>query len=113
MRTLFTVILSILSCLSFSQTVNVTVDVTQDKHKISPFIFGKNNCLSSSATKPTTDAEWQFLRDAGVRIVRENGGNNSTKYNWRKKITSHPDWYNNVYGTDWDYEVSAMQQKNA
>jgi hypothetical protein len=57
-----------------------------------------------------TSAEWQFLRDAGVRIVRENGGNNSTKYNWRKKISSHPDWYNNVYGADWDFEVSSMQE---
>jgi len=31
-----------------------------------------------------------------------NGGNNATKYNWRKKISSHPDWYNNVYGDNWD-----------
>jgi hypothetical protein len=31
-----------------------------------------------------------------------NGGNNATKYNWRKKISSHPDWYNNVYTNDWD-----------
>ena len=29
-------------------------------------------------------------------------GNNATKYNWRRKITSHPDWYNNVYSYDWD-----------
>ena len=34
-----------------------------------------------------------------------NGGNNATKYNWRKKISSHPDWYNNVYGNDW-YKTS-------
>jgi hypothetical protein len=31
-----------------------------------------------------------------------NAGNNATKYNWRRKITSHPDWYNNVYPYDWD-----------
>jgi len=23
-------------------------------------------------------------------------------YNWRQKLTVHPDWFNNVYGTDWD-----------
>ena len=37
-----------------------------------------------------------------LRFVRMNGGNNATKYNWRKKISSHPDWYNNVYENDWD-----------
>lgn len=95
----------------YSQTVNVAVDVVADKHKISPYLFGKNNSLSSDPNKPLTDADWQFLKDAGVKIVRENGGNNSTKYNWRKKISSHPDWYNNVYGSNWDFEVSSMQEK--
>lgn len=94
-----------------SQTVNVTVDVNAGKHKISPYIYGRNNSLSSDPSKPLTEAQWQFLRDAGVRIVRENGGNNSTKYNWRKKISSHPDWYNNVYASDWDFKVTSMQQK--
>jgi hypothetical protein len=23
-------------------------------------------------------------------------------YNWRQKLTVHPDWFNNVYGADWD-----------
>jgi len=36
-------------------------------------------------------------------ITRETGGNNQTRYNWRKKLTVHPDWYNNVYQHDWDY----------
>ncbi|NJK98526.1 MAG: hypothetical protein HC905_29650 [Bacteroidales bacterium] len=106
-------ILSILFSISgnlMSQTVNVTVDVNAGKHKISPNIFGKNNCLSSDPNKPMTEAEWQFLRDAGVRFVRENGGNNATKYNWRKKISSHPDWYNNVYSASWDFEVQSMQE---
>lgn len=31
-----------------------------------------------------------------------NGGNNATKYRWRKKITSHTNWHNNVYPCDWD-----------
>jgi hypothetical protein len=44
----------------------------------------------------------QFYKDAGLRFSRMNGGNNATGYNWRKKITVHPDWYNNVYGEDWD-----------
>jgi hypothetical protein len=28
-------------------------------------------------------------------------------YNWRQKLTVHPDWYNNVYASDWD--VSAQK----
>ncbi len=51
-----------------------------------------------------------LYRDAGVRIFRESGGNNSTKYNWRRKISSHPDWYNNVYDHDWDFVASSIHQ---
>jgi len=43
-----------------------------------------------------------------VRFFRESGGNNSTKYNWSKKLTSHPDWYNNVYSHDWDFQLQAL-----
>ncbi|HEY9259355.1 RICIN domain-containing protein [Chitinophaga sp.] len=60
---------------------------------ISPYIYGRNEGFD----KPV-----QFYKDAGLRFARMNGGNNATGYNWRKKITVHPDWYNNVYGTDWD-----------
>ncbi|MDP4275391.1 MAG: glycoside hydrolase family 44 protein, partial [Bacteroidota bacterium] len=38
----------------------------------------------------------------GLRLARVGGGNNMSAYNWRLKLTVHPDWYNNVYGTDWD-----------
>ena len=31
-----------------------------------------------------------------------NNGNNATKHNWRKNLSSHPDYYNNVYKHDWD-----------
>ena len=55
-----------------------------------PYIYGRNNTFDKPAS---------FYKDAGLRFVRMNGGNNATKYNWRKKITSHPDWYNNVYGS--------------
>ena len=76
-----------------AQSVTITVDATQGKRIVSPYIYGRNN---------TFDKPAQFYIDAGLRFVRMNGGNNATKYNWRKKITSHPDWYNNVYGSDWD-----------
>lgn len=76
-----------------AQAVTITIDATQNKHAVSPYIYGKNDWLD----KPT-----QFYKDAGLRFARMNGGNNATGYNWRKKITVHPDWYNNVYAEDWD-----------
>ena len=66
---------------------------------ISPYIFGKNNNLSDNPASPLTANQWQRLRDLGITLFRENGGNNATKYNWRLKLSSHPDWYNNVYAT--------------
>jgi hypothetical protein len=76
-----------------AQDVTITVNATQGKRAVSPYIYGRNN----SFDKPV-----QFYKDAGLRFSRMNGGNNATKYNWHKKISSHPDWYNNVYANDWD-----------
>jgi len=76
-----------------AQNITVTVNATQGKRAVSPYLYGRNN---------TFDQPAQFYKDAGLRFARMNGGNNATKYNWRKKISSHPDWYNNVYTNDWD-----------
>jgi hypothetical protein len=76
-----------------AQDVTITVNANQGKKAVSPYLYGRNN---------TFDKPVQFFEDAGLRFARMNGGNNATKYNWRRKITSHPDWYNNVYGNDWD-----------
>lgn len=94
----------------YGQEVRINIDTTARRQPISPYLYGKNNCISDDPGRPLTAAEWQFLRDAGVRLVREHGGNNGTKYNWQKKLTSHPDWYNNVYAHDWDYAQSSVQQ---
>lgn len=82
------------------------IDFSQPTNPVSPAIFGKNHSLPSDPQS----ADWAMLRDAGVRFVRANGGNNCTKYNWRRKLTSHPDWYNNVYGADWTKSVQQLQQ---
>ena len=76
-----------------AQDVSITVNATVNKKAVSPYIYGRNN---------TFDQPAQFYIDAGLRFSRMNGGNNATKYNWRKKISSHPDWYNNVYSDNWD-----------
>lgn len=69
------------------------IDASAGKKAVSPYIYGANNWF---------DKPYQFYKDAGLTMARTNGGNNATKYNWRKKISSHPDWYNNVYSNDWD-----------
>jgi hypothetical protein len=86
---------------ALAQAVTVTVNATQNKRLISPSIYGKNDFF---------DKTTQFYKDAGLRFARMNGGNNATGYNWRKKITVHPDWYNNVYTSDWD--ASAQKVNN-
>ncbi|WP_018342431.1 glycoside hydrolase family 44 protein [Cytophaga aurantiaca] len=91
----------------------ITIDPTANQHKISPWIYGRNNNLSDDPSNPTTSSQWQLYRDAGLRMYRENGGNNSTKYNWKAKLTSHPDWYNNVYAHDWDYTATSLLNNSA
>jgi hypothetical protein len=91
------IVLFAIICLCFiktnAQDVTITVDAYKDKRAVSPYIYGSNNSFDKPA---------QFYKDAGLRMSRMNGGNNATKYNWRKKLSSHPDWYNNVYANDWD-----------
>ena len=89
--------------------VEITVDADLERIPISPYIYGKNNSLSSNPSSPVSTSQWNLYRDAGVKMFRENGGNNATKYNWRRKLSSHPDWYNNVYAHDWDYEAMSLQ----
>lgn len=78
---------------AIAQGVVITINAEQNIQAVSPYIYGRNNYFDKPA---------QFYKDAGLRFSRMNGGNNATKYNWRKRISSHPDWYNNVYGNDWD-----------
>ncbi len=93
----------------FSQ-INISVDLSSPTHRVSPYLYGKNNSVSDDPSRPLSAAQWQQLRDAGVMFLRESGGNNSTKYNWRRKLSSHPDWYNNVYFHDWDYAAKSIQE---
>jgi hypothetical protein len=92
-KIIFTVLAICIVHLSFSQTVTITVDANQNKRAISPYIYGRNESF---------DHTTQFLKDAGLRFARTNGGNNASGYNWRKRLSIHPDWYNNVYVNDWD-----------
>jgi hypothetical protein len=102
-------IIAFLACSSIAHgQVTVTIDFSRATHPVSPYLYGRNNSLSGNPGSGFTP-EWTKLKDAGVRFFREGGGNNSTKYNWRLKISSHPDWYNNVYANDWSYAAKALQ----
>jgi hypothetical protein len=89
--------------------VIINVDLSKDTHIISPYIYGRNNSLVGNPGSNFTP-DWTRIKAAGVKFFREGGGNNSTKYNWRRKISSHPDWYNNVYANDWSSAVQVLQQ---
>ncbi|MDD5149819.1 MAG: glycoside hydrolase family 44 protein [Flavobacterium sp.] len=87
------VIFCCLTTITFAQAVQITVNATVNKKKVSPYIYGKNDFFDRSN---------QFYKEAGLRFARLNGGNNASAYNWQDKLDVHPDWYNNVYPADWD-----------
>lgn len=93
--------------------VDVKVDASAEKIAVSPYIFGKNGCISDGANPsylpPKDQKEIKLMKEAGLRFTRQSGGNNSTKYNWRACLSSHPDWYNNVYAHDWNASVVRLQ----
>lgn len=90
--------------------VSVVIDAESDNFPISPYIYGKNGATSDQAT-PTNAADMLRMREAGLRFARMNNGNNATKYNWRRKLTCHPDWYKNVYPCNWDQSASDLQSE--
>ena len=98
-----------LSIISAKAQIQIAVNPTQEIKEISPYIYGRNNNLSDDPSNATKSSTWQLYKDAGLKFFRESGGNNSTKYNWKKKLSSHPDWYNNVYAHDWDYAANSLQ----
>jgi len=97
--------------ISNAQPVQITVNGNSGKRPVSPYIFGKNNVLPSTFLNNGTNAEVTKANEAGIRFVRQGGGNNSTKYNWRLKLSSHPDWYNNVYDNNWDAAAKNLTAK--
>ncbi len=94
-----------------ASAVSVSVNVSAGRLPISPFIYGRNNDFSDDPNNPTTATAVALYKAAGLRMSRDNGGNNCTKYNWRRKLSSHPDWYNNVYPHDWGFTSQDVQKR--
>lgn len=93
------------------QDVTIQVNTQSGQKPVSPYIYGRNNNFSDVFGSATSTSQIKYYKEAGLRFARENAGNNLTKYNWRKKLSSHPDWYNNVYEHDWDYSAQTIQEK--
>ncbi len=93
-----------------AQNITVQVNAGEGRLPVSPLLFGRNNNLSDNPASPMPVANLNLYKEAGLRFARENGGNNATKYNWRRKLSSHPDWYNNVYEHSWDYASQEIQK---
>lgn len=96
--------------LSNAETVVISIDGNATPHKISRYIYGKNNSTNDDSTKATTDSMWTLINESGIGILRENSGNNSTKYNFHRRVASLPDWYNRVHSQNWDYEIQTIQE---
>ncbi|HAQ18181.1 MAG TPA: glycoside hydrolase family 44 [Prolixibacteraceae bacterium] len=98
--------------MGFAQTpIRIDIDLTKGKKPVSPYLYGKNNVLPKNLLGSGTTADITKAKEAGVRFVRQGGGNNSTKYNWRNRLSSHPDWYNNVYDNNWDAAAKNLMDK--
>lgn len=94
-------------------SVSVSIDATKGVKPISPYLYGRNiDGISDveTAIPAEEQAVMETMLEAGVHMIRANTGNNATRYNWRKKLTVHPDWYNNVNPHDWDITAQKIQE---
>ncbi|MBO4828059.1 MAG: T9SS type A sorting domain-containing protein [Fibrobacter sp.] len=94
--------------------IDITVDANAGIKKISPYLYGRNIDKISDGDAEVTEEESAFINqmlNAGIHMLRANNGNNATRYNWRHKMTVHPDWYNNVYSHDWAITAQKVLDK--
>ncbi len=103
-----------ISATAASAAINVNVDTDKGVKKISPYLYGRNIDKVSDTKTESDSAETDFInkvKESGIHMMRANNGNNSTRYNWRRKMTVHPDWFNNVYAHDWDITAKKILDK--
>ena len=103
-----------LFAVSPTSAIDITVDANAGIKKISPYLYGRNIDKISDGDAEVTEEESAFINqmlEAGIHMLRANNGNNATRYNWRHKMTVHPDWYNNVYSHDWAITAQKVLDK--
>ncbi|OWV19958.1 glycoside hydrolase [Fibrobacter sp. UWB4] len=103
-----------LFAISPTLAIDITVDANAGIKKISPYLYGRNIDKISDGDAEVTEEESAFINqmlEAGIHMLRANNGNNATRYNWRHKMTVHPDWYNNVYSHDWAITAQKVLDK--
>lgn len=98
-------------------SVSVSVNASSGIMPVSPYLYGRNiycnedrgdiNDITETLSAKEQD-NLETYRQAGIRYLRMNNGNNATKHNWRKNLTSHPDFYNNVYKHNWDISAKKV-----
>ena len=94
--------------------IDITVDTQKGIKKISQYLYGRNIDKISDGDPEVNEEETAFINqmlEAGIHFLRANNGNNATRYNWRHKMTVHPDWYNNVYSHDWAITAQKVLDK--
>ena len=102
-----------LSSVSFA-AIDITIETQKGVKKISPYLYGRNIDKISDTKVESDSTEEAFISqmlEAGIHMLRANNGNNATRYNWRKKLTVHPDWFNNVYSHDWGITAKKVLDK--
>lgn len=112
MKRCISVFYGIVFCLGIvhAQTISIDIDAKSGNKTISPYMYAFNGY--NQAVRYNSEAFQARVYEAGIHMTRQNSGNNCTKYNWRKKLTSHPNWYNNVHDEDWDIIAQHMQENN-
>ena len=60
--------------------VTIVIDAEKDNIAISPYMYSMNSMMQY------VDRQ-KLAKEAGIRMSRQNMGNNSTLYNWRRKFT--------------------------
>ena len=68
-------------------TITLTINGEGETHKVSPYVYGKNNSTSDEPSKATTEAEWTQILPTNstaqntlwVSTIERKGWNISTK----------------------------------
>lgn len=108
---LFMMLCAASSTIVNASDVKISVDTKSGAYKYSPYLFGKNTSDIPYQPGKTLDPEAEsLLKESGIKFVRLNNGNNATKYNYKKHLTCHPDWYSNIYDCDWDMSSKVMNE---